>query len=45
LSATKVTESDQYDVWFSPILIAQYKPTTKIQIAARAEYYADEKES
>ncbi len=39
----KVTESDQYDVWFSPILIAQYKPTTKIQLAARAEYYTDEK--
>ena len=39
----KVTESDQYDVWFSPILIAQYKPTTKIQLAVRGEYYADEK--
>jgi len=39
----KVTESDQYDVWFAPILIAQYKPTTKIQLAARAEYFADEK--
>ncbi|WP_158728319.1 MULTISPECIES: porin [unclassified Flavobacterium] len=39
----KATESDQYDIWFAPIIIAQYKPTTKIQIAARAEYYADEK--
>jgi hypothetical protein len=39
----KVTESDEYDVWFSPILIAQYKPTTKIQLAARGEYYGDEK--
>jgi hypothetical protein len=39
----KATESDEYDVWFSPILIAQYKPTTKIQLAARAEYYADKK--
>ncbi|MDI5951234.1 porin [Flavobacterium yafengii] len=39
----KVTESDEYDVWFSPILIAQYKPTTKIQLAARGEYYSDEK--
>ena len=39
----KVPESAEYDVWFSPILIVQYKPTTKIQLAARGEYYADEK--
>ncbi|MBC7556965.1 MAG: porin [Chryseobacterium sp.] len=36
-------KSEQYDVWFSPVLIAQYKPTAKIQLAARGEYYADEK--
>jgi hypothetical protein len=33
--------SNDYDIWYSPILIAQYKPTDKIQIAARAEYYQD----
>jgi hypothetical protein len=29
---------------FSPVVIAQIKPTAKIQLAARAEYYSDEKE-
>ncbi len=38
-----VPNSDKYDIWFSPVLIAQYKPTSKIQLAARAEYYTDEK--
>lgn len=37
------TKSDHYDIWFSPILIAQYKPTAKIQLAGRVEYYDDEK--
>lgn len=36
-------QSDQYDTWFSPVLILQYKPTAKIQLAARGEYYDDEK--
>jgi hypothetical protein len=31
------------DTWFSPVIIAQYKPTAKIQLAARGEYYQDEK--
>lgn len=35
--------SSDYDVWFSPILIAQYKPTPRIQLAARGEYYQDVK--
>ena len=35
--------SSDYDVWYSPVVIAQYKPTAKIQLAARGEYYADEK--
>lgn len=35
--------SDKYDTWFSPVLILQYKPTDKIQLAARGEYYSDEK--
>lgn len=36
-------ESSKYNTWFTPIFIAQYKPTTKIQIAARGEYYEDQK--
>jgi hypothetical protein len=35
--------SSDYDVWYSPVLMAQYKPTDKIQLAARGEYYQDEK--
>lgn len=35
--------SSDYDVWYSPVLILQYKPTAKIQLAARGEYYDDEK--
>lgn len=33
--------SSDYDVWYAPIVMAQYKPTNKIQIAARGEYYQD----
>jgi len=36
-------KSDKYDTWFSPVVILQYKPTSKIQLAARGEYYDDEK--
>lgn len=39
----KLRASSDYDMWFSPVIIAQYKPTTKIQLAARGEYYQDEK--
>ncbi|TRX35002.1 porin [Flavobacterium sp. ZT3R18] len=35
--------SSNYDVWYSPIVIAQYKPTSKIQLAARGEYCQDAK--
>ncbi|TDE42158.1 porin [Flavobacterium rhamnosiphilum] len=42
-SQQSVHKSDNYDIWFSPILMAQYKPTAKIQLAARGEYYQDEK--
>lgn len=38
-----LNRSIDYDVWFSPVVIAQYKPTAKIQLAARGEYYGDEK--
>lgn len=36
-------KSSNYDVWFSPVLIAQYKPTSKVQLAFRGEYYQDKK--
>ncbi|TDE27701.1 porin [Flavobacterium ranwuense] len=42
-SQQSANKSDKYDIWFSPILIAQYKPTAKIQLAARGEYYQDKK--
>lgn len=35
--------SSGYDVWYTPSAIIQYKPTEKIQLAARGEYYEDEK--
>ncbi|MNR19399.1 hypothetical protein D3C85_1361880 [compost metagenome] len=35
--------SSNYDIWYSPVLMAQYKPAEKIQLAARGEYYQDEK--
>lgn len=34
-------ESSHYDVWYAPILIAQYNPIPKIQLGVRTEYYAD----
>ncbi|KQS53601.1 hypothetical protein ASG38_02410 [Flavobacterium sp. Leaf359] len=33
--------SNSYNSWYSPILIARYKVSDKIHIAARGEYYAD----
>ncbi len=36
-------KSQKYDTWFTPILILQHKPTEKIQLAIRGEYYDDEK--
>ena len=33
--------SSDYNMWYSPVVIAQYKPTAKIQLAARGEYYQD----
>ncbi len=39
-----LTQDDDYDSWFSPIVIAQFKPSEKIQLAARAEYYHDKAE-
>ena len=42
-SQQSAKNSNKYDSWFSPVLILQYKPTEKIQLAARGEYYSDEK--
>jgi len=39
----KSKASSNYNMWLSPVIIAQYKPTAKIQLAARGEYYQDEK--
>jgi len=36
--------SSDCDFWYTPSAIIQYKPTDKIQLAARGEYYQDEKE-
>lgn len=37
----KSRASNNYDIWYNPTLIFQYKPTPKIQLAARSEYYKD----
>ena len=34
--------SSDFNVWYSPVLIARYTPTEKLALAARAEYYSDE---
>ncbi len=36
-------DTNAYDNWYSPVIILQYKLTDKIRIAARGEYYSDEK--
>ena len=33
--------SQRYNVWFTPIIITQYKYSDKLSMAARAEYYQD----
>jgi hypothetical protein len=38
----KSKDSSAYNNWFAPVLLLQYKATSKIRIAARAEYYVDE---
>ena len=42
-SQQSATKSEKYDIWYSPIVILQYKPTAKIQLGIRGEYYDDEK--
>ncbi|MBW3523659.1 porin [Chryseobacterium sp. NKUCC03_KSP] len=40
----KAKGSDQYNVWYTPVLIAKYNATDKLSFTARGEYYQDEKE-
>ena len=35
--------SSSYNTWYTPVLIARFMPNEKVRIAARGEYYADEK--
>jgi hypothetical protein len=37
----KARETSKYNEWYSPVLIMKYTPTSRISIAARAEYYSD----
>jgi hypothetical protein len=37
----KMKGSDQYSVWYSPVIIAKYAITDKLSFAARGEYYND----
>lgn len=39
----KAKGSDQYNVWYTPVLIAQYNATDKLSFTARGEYYQDKK--
>lgn len=39
----KIRGSDQYDIWFSPVMIGRYRYSDQVSIAARAEYYQDAK--
>jgi hypothetical protein len=34
-------KTQRYNVWFTPILITQYKYSNKLSLSARAEYYQD----
>jgi hypothetical protein len=37
----KAKESNDYNSWYSPVLIVKYTPNQKTSIAARGEYYSD----
>ena len=37
----KATNSNDYNTWYSPVLMVKYAPTEKISIAAKGEYYSD----
>ena len=36
-------DTSAYNNWYTPVVILQYKPTSKIRLAGRFEYYVDEK--
>lgn len=40
----KAKGSSQYNVWFTPVVIAKFSPTEKVNLAFRGEYFNDEKE-
>lgn len=40
----KAKGSNQYNIWYTPVLIAKYNATDKLSFTARGEYYQDEKE-
>jgi len=35
--------SEQYNIWYTPVLVAKYNITDKLSFTARGEYYQDEK--
>lgn len=35
--------SEQYNAWYSPVIIARFSPTEKLSFAVRGEYYHDKK--
>lgn len=37
----KTPKSKNYNVWYSPVLIARYAPNKKLSFAARNEFYSD----
>lgn len=39
----KAKGSEQYNIWYTPVLIAKYNATEKLSFTARGEYYEDEK--
>jgi hypothetical protein len=39
----KTKASDEYNSWYSPVLICRFSPKDNLNIAARAEYYNDSK--
>jgi len=39
----KAKGNEQYNIWYSPVIIAKYSPTEKLSFAVRGEYYNDKK--
>ena len=37
----KAKDSNEYNSWYSPVLILRYKPSERLSFAARGEYYSD----